>query len=218
MCKCSTCKNVCILNCISQKLLCNTYLQYTCLGGAFKPVFSTETFQSFLAETFLSLKHFGHLSHSCHKTCHKSVFSLYFQTFWLKWLIFFAAISNTLRAVEAWPNLHRGKTYGIGTNWTFVDCSVSFHVGHKPFTQRLHALHHSSATPSCKCAFLCFACFSTLRAFARWASVTLLTSNTHIWTTGCLEFQLCVCERKVKPKAAESWQEFLVLFAPTPKE
>jgi len=55
-----------------------------------KPVISTvetlcffaETFRSFLAETFWSLKHFGHLSHSCVKTRHKSVFSLYFQTFW----------------------------------------------------------------------------------------------------------------------------------------
>jgi len=33
-----------------------------------------ETFRSFLAETFSSLKHFGHLSHNCIKTRHKSVF------------------------------------------------------------------------------------------------------------------------------------------------
>jgi len=37
-------------------------------------MFFSETFRSFLAETFWSLKHFGHLSHSYIKTRHKSVF------------------------------------------------------------------------------------------------------------------------------------------------
>jgi len=44
--------------------------------------FLVETFRSFL------LRHFGHLSHSCVKTHHNSVFSLYFQSFWPKWLNF----------------------------------------------------------------------------------------------------------------------------------
>jgi len=45
----------------------------------------------FFAETFCSLKHFSHLSHSCIKTRCNSVFTLHFQTFWSKWF-------NTLRA------------------------------------------------------------------------------------------------------------------------
>jgi len=48
---------------------------------------------------FFSLKHFGHLSHSCIKTCHNSVFSLFFQTFWPKWRNFFPVISKTFRSV-----------------------------------------------------------------------------------------------------------------------
>jgi len=41
--------------------------------------FFAETFRSFLAETFWSLKHFGNLSHSCVKTRHKSVFTFSFK-------------------------------------------------------------------------------------------------------------------------------------------
>jgi len=36
---------------------------------AYQLFFFTETCCLFLAETFLSLKHFGRLSHSCIKTC-----------------------------------------------------------------------------------------------------------------------------------------------------
>jgi len=48
----------------------------------------------FFAETFWSLKHFGHLSHSCIKTRHNTVFSLYFQTFWPKLRNFFGHFKN----------------------------------------------------------------------------------------------------------------------------
>ena len=41
-------------------------------------------------------RHFGHLSHSCIKTCHNSVFSLHFQTFWPKWLNFFWSFKKRL--------------------------------------------------------------------------------------------------------------------------
>ena len=51
---------------------------------------STSSWPGFL----FSLKHFSHLSHSCIKTCHNSVFSLYFQTFWPKWLNFFLSFKN----------------------------------------------------------------------------------------------------------------------------
>jgi len=37
------------------------------------PAFFPETFRSFFAETFWSLKHFSHLSHSCNKTCCSNV-------------------------------------------------------------------------------------------------------------------------------------------------
>ena len=40
------------------------------------------------------LRYFGHLLHSCIKTRPKSVFSLYFQTFWPKWLTFFGHFKN----------------------------------------------------------------------------------------------------------------------------
>jgi len=50
----------------------------------------------FFTKTFWSLKHFSHLSQSCSKTCHNSVFSLYFQTFWPKWLNFFQLFQNVL--------------------------------------------------------------------------------------------------------------------------
>jgi len=54
------------------------------------PLFFAETFRSFL------LRHFGHLSHSCIETCHNSVFSLFLQTFWPKWLNFFGHFKNVL--------------------------------------------------------------------------------------------------------------------------
>ena len=54
--------------------------------------FFAETFRSFFADTFWSLKHFGHLSHSCVKTCCNSVYNLYFQTSWAKWLGHFKKI------------------------------------------------------------------------------------------------------------------------------
>ena len=57
-------------------------------------IFSLTHFGHFVAETFWSLKDFGHLSHSCIKTRRNSVFSLYFQTFWPKWLIFFGHFKN----------------------------------------------------------------------------------------------------------------------------
>jgi len=37
-------------------------------------LFFAETVRSFFVETFWSLKHFGHLSHSCIKTHYHSVF------------------------------------------------------------------------------------------------------------------------------------------------
>ena len=43
---------------------------------------------------FFLLNHFSHLSHSCSKTCHNSVFSLYFQTFWPKWLNYFQSFQK----------------------------------------------------------------------------------------------------------------------------
>jgi len=50
--------------------------------------FFAETFRSFL------LRHFGHLSHSCIKTRHNNGFSLYFQTFWSKWLNLFRSFQK----------------------------------------------------------------------------------------------------------------------------
>jgi len=38
-----------------------------------KPAFIAETFWPFFGETFWSLRHFGHLSHSCIKTHRNSV-------------------------------------------------------------------------------------------------------------------------------------------------
>jgi len=52
------------------------------------------------AEKFWSLKHFDHLSHSCIKTHHNSVFSLYFQTFSPKWLNFFRSFQKRF---SLWP-------------------------------------------------------------------------------------------------------------------
>jgi len=45
---------------------------------------------------FFSLRHFGHLSHSCIKLVITVFASLYFQTFWPKWLNFFAHFKNVL--------------------------------------------------------------------------------------------------------------------------
>ena len=65
--------------------------------------FFAEHFGHFLLRHFGHLKHFGHLSHSCVKTHRNSVFSLYFQTFWLKWQ-FFSVISKSFQSMtDKWP-------------------------------------------------------------------------------------------------------------------
>jgi len=69
-------------------------------------LFFSETFGSFLAETNWSLKHFGHLSHSCSKTHHNSVhwplfsdilteMTNFFRSF-QKHLLFFVHFKNKL--------------------------------------------------------------------------------------------------------------------------
>ena len=65
-----------------------------------RSVFFAETFRPFLAETFWSLKHFDHLSNSGIESRHNSVFSLYFQTFWPKWLDFFRSFQKRF---SLWP-------------------------------------------------------------------------------------------------------------------
>ena len=57
------------------------------LGGTV--FFFAETFPSLLSETLWSLRHAFHLSQGCIKTRRKSIFCLYFQTFWPNDLIFF---------------------------------------------------------------------------------------------------------------------------------
>ena len=58
------------------------------------PLFFAETIRSFFAEKFWSLKHFGHLSHSCIKTSCNRFFSSYFYTFWPNWLKFFRSFQD----------------------------------------------------------------------------------------------------------------------------
>ena len=53
----------------------------------------------FFAETFWSLKYFGHLSHSCIETRHNCIFSLDFQ-FWSKWFNYFQSIQKRF---GLWP-------------------------------------------------------------------------------------------------------------------
>jgi len=62
----------------------------------------------FFAKTFWSLKHFGHLSRSCIKTRRNSVFRLYFQTFWPKWLNCFRSFQNHF---GLWPKKWRSIIY-----------------------------------------------------------------------------------------------------------
>jgi len=61
-----------------------------------------------LAEIVWSLKHFGLLSHSCIKTHHRSVFSLYFETLWLKWLNLFRSFQKRF---GLWPKNNRKKQH-----------------------------------------------------------------------------------------------------------
>ena len=75
-------------------------------------LFFAEAFQWFLVEIFWSLKYFGHLSHSCIKTCHETVLSLYFQTFLLKWQLFLV-ISKTFHSMTE-------KIYRIGCTFSFL--------------------------------------------------------------------------------------------------
>ena len=78
--------------------------------------FFAETFRSFFVETFWSLIHFGHLSHSCIKTHHNSVFSLYIQTLRPKWLNFFRPFQ---RRFSVWPKKNRFECFCMlcSCNW-----------------------------------------------------------------------------------------------------
>ena len=51
------------------------------------------------------MKHFGHLSRSCMKTRHNSVFSLCFQTFWPKSLNFLRSFQERF---GLWPKIKQG--------------------------------------------------------------------------------------------------------------
>ena len=67
--------------------------------------FFTETFRSFFAETFWSLKHFGHLSHGCIKTLRNNVLAYIFRH--SDWNDFFSVISksfhtNSPKTFELW--------------------------------------------------------------------------------------------------------------------
>jgi len=79
----------------------------------------------FFAETFWSLNHFGYLSHSYIKLTATVFFSLYFQTFWPKWLNFFQSLQKHF---GLWP-----KKNGSGArNWRWLGRQLVIRVVNGP--------------------------------------------------------------------------------------
>jgi len=95
----------------------------------------------FFAEIFRSffLKHFGHLFHSLLKLCTTVFFTLYFQTFWLKWLNFFRPFQIRF---DPWPQKKQRGTKRCAAILVYAEV-----LRHK-----LSAVHEASAsTMTCGC-------------------------------------------------------------------
>ena len=126
-------------------LQCSSTYQFK----AYQLCFFTETFWLFLAETFWSLKNFGHLVHSCIKTCCNSVYGLYFQAFWPKWFNFLCHFENVsvlwLKKNQLVSLFERaGHCYILmpATNWVISFRSTPQHsCFHIPIS-RYSTLHH----------------------------------------------------------------------------
>jgi len=91
--------------------------------------FFAKAFRSFLAERFWSLKHFGHLSHTCInlKLTTKVFFSLYVEAFWLKSLNFFSVISKAFQSMtkksclwSKFTSFQANRNGGIGLACLFL--------------------------------------------------------------------------------------------------
>jgi len=83
-----------------------------------------------LGHCSFSLRHFGHLSHSCIETRHCSISNLYFQTFWPKWLNFFRSIQKTFRSMTEKQQLWRKARTNVRhlqiglLYWSFWSCWI----------------------------------------------------------------------------------------------